>query len=62
MSQTVHPPIKPIYSKEQMEAIISRQPILSSEECFRRMEAHFGAKMPFVATVQLVNGRHQWVS
>ena len=62
MSPAQQPPIKPIFTKEKMEQIISRQPSLTSEEFFRKVEAHLGRSLPPARKRVSVNGQVLWVS
>ncbi len=60
MKPLAQPPIKPIYTKEQMERIVSRQPSMSSEEFFRSVEAHLGRSLKPARKKVCLNGQVVW--
>lgn len=62
MNPPTQPPIQPIYTREQMERIISRQPSITSEEFFRNVEVHLGKSLLPARKLAFVNGQRAWVS
>lgn len=56
------PTIKLLISKEKMEAIVSSQRSITSEEFYRQVAIHTGKPTHHARKLVFVNGQRRWVA